>query len=324
MKFREREIKIPSIGVELTGTATMPDGAGPFACMILAGGSLSDTRDGKCIGHDDGMPCRDALKRLAHVLANAGYASLRWDKRAYSAIPPCDRPTNNRDDTDDLMAAMAFARNDPAFSKIVVFGESAGAYFAGLAAKHGVYADAYVFLGALCSSNDALFEYNYGQLYDYARRSEENMRWAESVSRNGLAVGKSYREILDAARNGADSYKVRYKDRAFDYRLERQREELADTPQDLFGYIKSPSLILHGVLDMNVPPVDAETAEAIMRKAGNDNVTRIMIPDADHSFQMAPRDLDARIRERHSFESFRNPYSPVFDAALLDWLKKNV
>lgn len=324
MTFREIEVKIPSAGFLLTGTAAMPGGPGLFACMLLAGGSLSDTRDGGLSGHDGRIPERDALKRLAHVLAAAGYASLRWDKRAYHSIPQCERPTNNGDDTDDLMAAMAFARNDPAFSRILVFGESAGAYFAGLAAKRGVTADAYVFLGALCSSNDALFEYNYGRLYDYACRSAENRRWAEGVSPNGLAVGKNYREMLDAARKGAEYYNVRYGELSFDYRLERQREEIADTPQDLFRYIKAPVLILHGTLDMNVPPADAEAAEAIMRGAGNGDVTRIMIPDTDHSFQIAPRDLEARIRERHSFESFNNPYSPVFYAALLDWLKKNV
>lgn len=219
---------------------------------------------------------------------------------------------------------MAHAREDLAYPKAVIFGESAGAYFAGMAAKRGVFADAYVFLGALCGSNVRLFAYNYGRLYEYASHSDENLRWAESTDLFKLAVGKYYQDILQAASLGTSTYKITYGDRTFDYHLERQREEIDDTPQMLFTHIRGPSLILYGELDMNVPPEDAAEAEAIMRRSGNTDVTRIMIPNADHSFQIAPADYETRLRQRHSFESFKNPYSEYFYKVLTEWLDKKI
>ena len=322
MAFIEHEVRIPSSGVALAGTLTIPEGPGSSACMILAGGSLSDDRNGRMADGLCHRPERDAIRRLAHVLADAGYASIRWDKRGYGSTPKGTQRTNNGDDTDDLMAVIAHARGSLAYSRVAVFGESAGAYFAGLAAKRGAHADAYVFLGALCSTNVRLFAYNYGRLYEYAMRSEKNRRWAENVALFGLAIGKSYQDILYAAHSGDSVFHITYGDHAFDYRLERQREEIEDTPQALFSYIKAPSLILHGELDMNVPPEDAAEAEAIMRRSGNTEVTRIMIPGVDHSFQVAPQDYEMRLRQRHSFESFNNPYSEKFYELLIEWLDK--
>jgi len=58
-----------------------------------------------------------------------------------------------------------------------------------LAAKRGVRADAYIFLGALCGPVEELFAYNYGRLLEYALRTEENLRWAQA-SPFGLALGR--------------------------------------------------------------------------------------------------------------------------------------
>lgn len=322
MHMQKVDISIQSDHVTLAGTLLLPAGEGQFPCVIIAGGTMSHTRDGALVDPERPVPPRDALKRLAERLAMAGYASIRWGKRGYGSTPPGPRPTTYEDETEDLIAVMRFARRHPKISRVVVAGESAGAYVACLAAKKGVVADAYVFLGALCSSIENLYAYNYGRLYEYAAANEENLRWAEKTAPFALALGKWYLDMIEAARRGEDSYTLEYAGRRWTIPLERMREELREPPAEQFRFITAPTLILHGDQDMNVPPEDAVRAEQIMRNAGNEDVTRIVIPHADHSFQIAAPDAEERIRERHSFASFLRPYSEDLYVALVAWLER--
>lgn len=322
MNHAEINITIPSQAVVLASTLLLPAGEGQFPCVIIAGGTMSHTRDGALIDPERPVPTRDALKRLAERLAMAGYASIRWDKRGYGGTPPGPRPTTYKDETEDLIAVIRFACRHPNISRVVVAGESAGAYIACLAAKKGVVADAYVFLGALCNSIENLYAYNYGRLLEYALTSEANLRWAEETAPFALVLGKHYKDMIAAALRGEENYLLKYANWVRVIPLARMREELLEPPDEQFRFITTPALILHGEQDMNVPPEDAVRAEQIMKRAGNGDVTRIMIPHTDHSFQVAAPDAETRIRERHSFASFLRPYSEDLYVALIAWLER--
>jgi dienelactone hydrolase len=75
---REREVAFPSPGVgEVPGTLTVPrEGEGPWPVVVFLHGSGPNDRD-ETIGPN--KPLRD----LAWQLAEAGVASLRYDKRTY-------------------------------------------------------------------------------------------------------------------------------------------------------------------------------------------------------------------------------------------------
>jgi hypothetical protein len=320
------DVKIASKGVTLAGTLLVPDddAHGRFPCVVLAGGSLSHTRDGGFIDPQGKSIRRDALKRLADRLAAGGYASLRWDKRGRGKSPAGPRPPEIDDDTADVIAAIEFARKHPRVSRVIVAGESAGAYFACLASKQGYPADAYIFLGALCSDYEAMYAYNYGRLKEYADKSADNLRWVEQTALDGLAIGEHYKEMFAAARRGDASYTVSHGDYKRTMGLERLRTQTRVAIDEQFRYIRGPALVLHGTLDLNVPPADAANAERIMKEAGNEWVARVMIDGVDHSFQIAPPDADTRLRERYSFASFKRPYSDSLYSTMLEWLRKTI
>src|SRR6186997_3273504 len=74
-------------------------------CVVIVGGTLSDTRDG---GMDrKGAPPRDALKRLAKQLASAGYASLRYDRVGHGGSQPTKAWTG--DEAEVAASAIEFA-----------------------------------------------------------------------------------------------------------------------------------------------------------------------------------------------------------------------
>ena len=70
----DKEVRIPSAGIELAGTLSLPVGPGPHPAVVLIHGGNPDDRDG---GHG-GFPM---FKDLADHLAAAGIAVLRYDDR---------------------------------------------------------------------------------------------------------------------------------------------------------------------------------------------------------------------------------------------------
>jgi pimeloyl-ACP methyl ester carboxylesterase len=264
------EVKIRSKAVSLAGTLLLPDDEGKFSCVVLAGGTLSQTRDGGLSDPQGRAVSRDALKRLADRLAAGGYASLRWDKRGRGKTPSGPRLPEIDDDVADVIAAIEFARRHPRLNQVVVLGESAGAYFACLASKQGYPADAYIFLGALCSDYEDMYQYNFGRLKEYADKSPENLRWAEQTALDGLAIGENFRAMFEAARRGDQTFTVSHGAYRRDIGLERLRAQTKVAIDDQFRYVRGPALLVHGTLDMNVPPEDAAKAERILNHANHD------------------------------------------------------
>jgi pimeloyl-ACP methyl ester carboxylesterase/quercetin dioxygenase-like cupin family protein len=300
----------------------VPPSNRPVPCVVIVGGTLSHTRDGGFIRK--GAPPRDALKRLAAALAEGGYASLRFDKPGHGRSKTTGKWTGTYvDEAAAAAAAIRFARSRKEIGKVIVAGESAGAYLACIAAKDGVQADGYVFLGGLCSSSEGMYAYTFGGLAKYADSSPERLAWAEENVRFELALGRSYKAMLAAAAAGKDSYEMV----DGDYRgtiggLARRRDELSMPPDEMFRHIKTPALALAGEKDLNVSPDHAARIVEIMRKAGNERAKSAIIPGADHSFQKVPADEDQRFRERYTFASFRRPYEPSVYQEMLAWLNQ--
>lgn len=321
----EFSVRIACDVAEISGTLLVPHVKEKVPCVIIVGGSLSHDRDGRMFRLN--VPRRDALQRLAEALAGGGYASIRYDQVGYGSSKPTDKWKGlYADHAKAVAAVLAYVRRDARFGPVVLAGESAGAYEICLAAKVGTQADAYLFLGALCSPTEEMYAYNFGRLAAYADGSSERMAWVTKNARYELALGRKYQEMLKAA---ADSTREEFVTQDGDFRLivgglSRRREEQADSPDKLFKHITAPALAIAGSRDRNVPPDHAERAAKIMREAGNKKATHVIIDGADHSFQKAPENEDEAVRERFDFSSFRRPYEPRAYREILKWLHANV
>jgi pimeloyl-ACP methyl ester carboxylesterase/quercetin dioxygenase-like cupin family protein len=320
----EHRVRFSAPAGEVGAALLLPEAHGKVPCVVIAGGTLSHTRDGG-FEHPKAPP-RDALRRLALALAEGGYASLRYDKLGRGESKPnAHWKGTYSDEAQALAAAIAYARGREEVQGVAVAGESAGGYVACLAAKDGALADAYVFLGAHSGPAEEIYEYNFGRLAEYAASSEERRRWVEAKLRYELALGRHYGRMFDAAREGKDSVEV--DDGGFKARfdgLERRREELRLPPGEMFRHLRGPVLALAGERDLNVRPAHAEKIVRVLAAAGNPHAVAKTIPGADHSFQVAPEDEDQRFRERYSFASFQNPYAPELYEAVLEWLAKTL
>jgi pimeloyl-ACP methyl ester carboxylesterase/quercetin dioxygenase-like cupin family protein len=305
---------------EIHGTQLIPHIHDPHPCVVILGGTLSQDRNGRLF--EEQVPSRDALLRLAQALQAGGYATLRYDRVGYGRSRPGAKWSGTyADEAAVATAVIQHARRKRDFSKVIVLGESAGAYVACLAAKGGTQADGYVFLGALCGSAESLYEFNFGQLVAYADSSPERLAWADAKARYPLALGRHYKQMLAAAEKGKVEYRA--DDAGFALvvgGLNRRREELALPPDKAFAFIKSPVLALAGSRDRNVPPEHAARITKLVGEHGNSEVEHRLIDDADHSFQRVADSADEQIRERFELTSFSRPYEAKAYHAILDWL----
>ena len=307
---------------EVHGTQLIPHIHEAVPCVVILGGTLSQDRNGRLL--EEKAPPRDALLRLAEALQAGGYATLRYDRVGYGRSRPGAKWSGTyAEEAAVASAVIEHARRKREFSKVIVLGESAGAYVACLAARTGTQADGYVFLGALCGSAESLYEYNFGQLVAYADSSPERLVWAEAKARYPLALGRHYRQMLAAAESGEAEYRA--DDAGFALivgGLARRREELALPPDKAFQSIKAPVLALAGGRDRNVPPEHAARLVKVVNGGSNKDAEHLVLEGVDHSFQRVPDSEDEQVRERFDLSSFRRPYEPKVYHAILEWLYK--
>lgn len=328
MEFTEYEVMLPVTNNRAIGaTVALPRTEEPVAAVALAGGSLSHRRNGELDNDTPHGRGRDAIRRWAHRLAAAGYASIRWDRPGYgSSIRGEGTPPGNDDHADALQVAYDHLATSPRvhYNRVFIAGESAGAYYACWLARRGVYPCGYLLLGALVSSYERLFEFNYTRTLIYARRSRAHWDWVLQVAPRALANGLHFREMFARARAGDTWYELAVEHHRWRVHLPTLLEELEHTPLSLFDHLRGPALVLQGDRDMNVPPGDGAVISERLNVLGQTRVTHITVPGGDHNYQAAPDDYEERLRERIDLSCLTRPYlDSAYDAALA-WLSKQI
>jgi dipeptidyl aminopeptidase/acylaminoacyl peptidase len=139
-----------------------------------------------------------------------------------------------------------------------------------------------------------------------------------------LVMGLNISALEEGAKRGEVEHDLSYKGRTWRLRHDPICYLPKYAPKNQFGYIKKPTLIIHGACDLNVPTDDAFMIERVLRDHGNDDLELAIIPEADHSFQEIAESEDQRLKERMSLESFRRPYREEYFKALASYLRRRL
>ncbi|NKB22575.1 MAG: alpha/beta fold hydrolase [Alphaproteobacteria bacterium] len=129
----EKSISIGEGDDALFGTLTLPDDGDRFDAVLIWSGSGPTDRDGNLPGH-----INNCLEMMAHQLADAGYASIRTDKRG---IGESEKAVSDEADlrfetyVDDALVWVQVLKEVPGVRHVFLLGHSEGALITTLVAQ---------------------------------------------------------------------------------------------------------------------------------------------------------------------------------------------
>ena len=272
MTWREVPVSVPG-EPPLAGTLTLPTTPGPVPAVLLAPGSGPLDRD------SDHRRMRFGVTRdLAHALARAGLASLRYDKRGVGATPGDWRRAGLSDAAGDLVRALEAlaARPEVDGERVVLAGHSEGALLATMAAAGGARVAGVVLLAGSATPGDELLRW---QARRIAPTLPAPVRGLLRLLRVDLErkVAANHERIrattTDVARVGGARVNARW-----------HREFLSYDPRADLARIAVPVLAVTGGKDLQVPAADLDAIAATVPGP----VTTLRIPDLTHTLRRQP------------------------------------
>jgi pimeloyl-ACP methyl ester carboxylesterase len=244
---------------ETSGKLTLPEGEGPFPCVVMMQGSGASGMDVTIAGIS-------IFAELSHMLARGGVASVRYDKYTYAHADLA--VANKRFSVDDEYAydaasAMELLASDARIGDIYLLGHSEGAQVAPRVAE-GIGAEKISGMVLIAGSPKPLYEILLRQLKDQGADDAT----VSTLQAQFDAMWDMTDEELEAqSASGASLYY--WRDQA-DYDYAAKIAEL-----------NLPVFIAQGAKDFQVLPAEGiEAYEAAL--SGYDGATYVLYDDMNH------------------------------------------
>ena len=264
---RERRLHFPGHGTSLGATLTLPPGTGPFPGAVLLSGSGPLDRDSNVR-----RMRLDVSRQLADALAQAGVASVRYDKRGVGESPGDWRAAGLFDNVDDAEAAVAWLREQPEVQadKVVVIGHSEGALLATALAGRGAPVAGLVLLAGAARTGEEVLMWQARAIAPTLPAPVRLLLGVDVVRKVATNHAKLKATTTDVARVGGARTNARW-----------FREFLAYDPAADLERIAVPVLAVTGAKDLQVPPADLERIAALVPG----RVETLLVPDLTHSLR---------------------------------------
>lgn len=303
---------------KLSGTLTLPQGAGPFPAVVLISGSGPNDRDETIKDHKPFAVLADALTRQ-------GIAVLRYDKRGVGQSAGAYATATTSDFADDAAAAVAYLRTRPdiAGQKIGLIGHSEGGLIAPMvAARDPKVAFVVLLAGPAIPGAEILklqvrakAEASGAGPEDIEKRVAFEGRLLAALGGKDEAAAKAAVDQLLAETPGLEPNVA-----AASRQLASSpwfRQFVAYDPAPALKTLRVPVLALYGDKDFQVPPsANAALMTAALKNDRDATVT--VMPGLNHLFQLATTGLD------DEYGQIEETISPSALDRIVGWVKAHV
>ncbi|HEY6088182.1 MAG TPA: alpha/beta fold hydrolase [Gemmatimonadaceae bacterium] len=297
----ETPFTIQSGTFTLPGTLTMPAKYSrqiPVA-LIVAGSGPTD-RNGNSAGPLRAQNNSNLYAILAWQLANAGIASVRYDKRVLGEnLQKVDVAKTSIDDfVADAIAGARKLVGDRRFSKVILVGHSEGAELVLQAVNRGAPASGIVMLSGMGRPINAVLREQLSRQLP----PEELVKWDSAFAR--YLRGEEPSEVHPALKSLLQPANRRFMQSWVKY----------DPPAEI-ARAKVPVLIVQGGRDIQVTEADARALKTALPAA-----KLLVIPVANHVFRAAPS--ADRMAQLRLYTDPTIPIVPELAPAIADWINK--
>jgi uncharacterized protein len=295
-----REVTFTSAGYRLAGTLSMPSQEPRGAVLLLSGSGPID-RDG-----NHKRLRLDIQAQLAQALNNAGYATLRFDRRGVGASEGNFLRTGLRDNVDDARAALAALAAETGLGprRTFVVGHSEGALLATSLAGAGAELGGLVLLSCPARDGEQTLLWQAEQLIPTlpkAVRAVLRLLHIDIRARVRKNHAKLRSTTTPTARLDGAKVNALWFRELLDY---DPRYDLASTTM--------PILAVTGSKDLQTPPEDV----AAIAMAASGPVETVVVDDVSHILREQPGSPDLRSYRK----DVRRPVDRRVVQAVLKWL----
>ena len=297
----EQEVRIDADWGTLYGTLAVPEEGATTAVVIVAGSGPTDRN-----GNSSLQITTYAYKMLSDALVDAGYAVLRYDKRAIGmSLAPREVVLSAvfSDFVDDAALCVDYLRNE-GYDKVVVAGHSEGGMVAlHLALRDDVSVDGIVLLSAagypmdtiLMRQLSAQLMPSYMGLMVSATDIIQRLKRGEDVAEDRIP-----KELISLFHPSVQPY---------------LRSYLTTDPAELIAKVECPTLIISGGRDIQVSVDNAERLFSSSKGAKH-------ISFADMSHVLKDATTDDRIEQMLSvYTNSQLPLTEGLADAIVEFLK---
>nr|UXE45189.1 hypothetical protein Hi04_10k_c446_00019 [uncultured bacterium] len=298
----DEQVRISSIGFTLAGTISKPSGpsSGRVPAAVLVGGDGQTDRDEIVAG----VP---VLGQLANALADAGFVTLRYDKRGVGQSGGRAESAALSDYADDLRAAVRLLSERPDVDpkRIAVIGHGQGGAVALLAAAKDKRI-AGVALVAAHGIRGADF------ILEQQRRALDRSSLSDADKEARIDLQKRINDAVIAGK-GWDRLPAQVRRQVDTVEFQ---SILTNDPAKVMPDVRQPVLILHGDLDAEVPPVNADRLEQLARARKNAPAQVVKLRGINHLL------IPATTGEVEEYGALRDKHiTPDASSAIASWLQ---
>ena len=299
--MHETEVTFPSEGATLAGSLNSPDGDAPYPTVLLIAGSGPLDRDA-----NHKKMALNLSRDLARILDEAGWASLRFDKRGIGESGGDYLSAGLFDELVDVEAAYDWLCEQPETGPIVAVGHSVGSIMAAeLAGRRPGLAGA-VLLSTTTKTGEETLRWQTAQMAEhivppYVNAALRLFR-TSVVKQQAKALDKLKATTTDVARIQMVKTNAKW-----------MREFIAYDPVPALERVRTPLLAITGTKDVQVDVNDLATVAEVVPDA-----EVIAVGDVDHLLRHEPSPIS---NPRFYKKQFTKPIDPRVVAALTDWLK---
>ncbi|MDI9318901.1 MAG: alpha/beta fold hydrolase [Phycisphaerales bacterium] len=269
-------------GATLYGTLKMPEStkSKPNIVLIIAGSGPTDRNCNSAMGLKS-----NAFKMLADSLAQAGIASVRYDKRGVGESMGASSPeseTRFDDMVNDAIKFIQKIKKDGRFGKIIIAGHSEGSLIGMIAANKEPVDKLISISGAGESADKILMKQLNGLMPE---DKTETTKILKSLKEGKTVAQVSSERLSSIFRNSVQPYMISW---------------FAYDPQTEIKTIRNPILIIQGTTDLQVSVEDAQ-----FLKAANTNAQLSIIKGMNHVLKNASSD------KSENLASYNQPELPI-------------